>query len=282
MKITVILSMLVALGMALACSTASATIVIDQFSTPNQFIAINTTFFTGIPFTSTPPAIIGSTPAATYTNAGYLPTPFGEIISTDSPNLVLGEERDVRLALTSAAGDAGFNNNGLLHSTNGTGSVLLLQYDGVDTSPSFTNGRLLNDGMAGGLASNALDLTQAGANNAFVFTDVMSDFTVTFTVTVYSASTSATRSISVGPSNTLDYYLGFNSFGGFDFTSVRGIDFIITSDITEDVNIGSFEAAGVDPVLLPAVPEPASLVVWSMLGLGGLGMSYFRRRKPAA
>ena len=29
-------------------------------------------------------------------------------------------------------------------------------------------------------------------------------------------------------------------------------------------------------------PEPASMVVWSVLGAAGFGLSYFRRRKVAA
>lgn len=282
MKISLLPGLLAALAVAFACSSANATIVIDDFARPNQQIRISADADFG------PSFVIQSAPPPTYVFSGTVPTPFGEIISAPDgffPGVLLGQERDARLQMNTAEGTSSFGTNGFLSNMNGAGSTLLLQYDGVDATtggPSFTNGLGLN-----------IDLTEGLFNNAFVFTGVSSDHPSEFSITVYTALTSVTRTFTVGPTPlpamplgptpVVTYYFGFNQFGSFDFTQVRGIDLKIVTVSSGDVGIASFEVSSVSESLLPPVlPEPASMVVWSVLGLGGLGMGYFRRRKLEA
>lgn len=73
-------------------------------------------------------------------------------------------------------------------------------------------------------------------------------------------------------------YLGFSG-GGFDTIRMRDTYRGAGGTVTD----GSWQTLAIDNIetLDSAVPEPASLAIWSVIGLAGIGIGAWRRRRKA-
>lgn len=246
---TRLLGLLIVSGLVLS-SRAQAIIVIDDFAVPDPT--------TGFHLTLSPPPIPTSVDGSSLGGAGAL----------------LGGERDVRLTINSSTFGTGaeVHIGHLAHGgdttsfsvTAGVDATTILQYDGVDGT--FARNPI-------GLG--AVDLTQGGANNSFVFDVLYSDQNAQIQIdltgpggaTATMVAPVVTSAIPPGPTQIYVPFALFTPAGGFSFTNVGSIQVRLDGPSAQDTVLGR----------IAVVPEPSAM---ALLGLGALAI--IRRRRKAA
>lgn len=230
-------------------------------------------------------------------------------------------QRDVLLTVT-GTGDVAYTAGLFeLSGLTGGSATLLLQYDGVDSN-AVISGNVIGDGVddatpdgtyVGTAFQNAQGLDDGlddpgydllvGGNDRFYFggvkvnargtsTDVVTTPGVLVTVRVWTVLggtgvndyQEATAIFADTDGGTANYSILFSAFNGgtgaSNFNQVTGVDIIFQLENDEDLYLGAGD--GPSPGLFATNPEPATLAIWSLLSLGGVGLGYFRRRKLVA
>jgi hypothetical protein len=81
--------------------------------------------------------------------------------------------------------------------------------------------------------------------------------------------------------NSIAVASGSDVFDDTIFAPVSSLDVITSVTLFPTIELETFEARFLQT---PAgvIPEPTALIVWALLGLTGLGFSYWRRKREAA
>ncbi|WP_145356851.1 hypothetical protein [Alienimonas californiensis] len=238
---------LAALAVVLAPVAASAAVTIDTFSAPPQTVITSD----------------GGSPQQNTVVTG-----------------VLGGERDLRITGTRGEGRVNQFGNDALNFVQVSGGTALLRsvYDGIDGDAATIN----TSGLGG------FDLTQGGANDSFLLSDVTySGVALRLIVRVFeqgALSTVFTDFSTVLPAAS-DFvgpvFIPFGTAGAGVLSNVGAIELRISDDSDtprtggQNLTIGTFAAVA-------TVPEPMSLTLAGLLGVGLCGGAYRRRKQGVA
>ncbi|MEJ5311578.1 MAG: PKD domain-containing protein [Anaerolineae bacterium] len=201
----------------------------------------------------------------------------GVVSSTVTGTVMLGDERDLRVELTSGDAVTAQVTAGALYYEAGVGAqaAALLVWDGEDGDPAA----LVPTGLGG------VDLTGGGTQNAFVLPLTL-DANTRFTLTVYTgASLVSTYTVALSPGTgnlPFTHTVPFGAFSGAaDFANVGAIALELATDGGGIVLLGGFRTTTVaaDLVITKEVyPDPAiagrSLVYTITVTNVGLGTAH--------
>ena len=160
--------------------------------------------------------------------------------------------------------------------TGNTSGSFLIGYDGT------------LDGMfdEGAAADLNIDFTAQGETGIELF--AFSDLGATLVLNAFSDGLQSMADLFVpatgGAGMLQRFFVPFSDFtGGADFTAVDAfsVSFAADSQIGDDISIDSISTFG-PTTIPPAVPEPASVALFVLLGTGMAGGAARRRRKDAA
>ena len=180
--------------------------------------------------------------------------------------------------------------------------------DFIDSDLVLNYNNTVGDPTAPSVFKTYAELSTDTAGNFAPFTEPFYEFTVLadFGMQMDLSSLSFSAQKTVGPPDGSAYFYVRSDIGGF--TTNTGTFQLTDSNITTfvlnflplgpafqnrptvtfqiysfDGGDGSANEVRIDDVqldgIVEVVPEPASMVVWSLLGAAGLGLSYFRRRR---
>lgn len=147
----------------------------------------------------------------------------------------------------------------------------ILSYNGISGMLAdrylFLTGVFLNDGeKAVGQEPPRLDFRQTGIGTEFFqLSPVLAQ---SFFIGDGRTSTGITQKFLV-PDTATDLYLGFIDSDTFGYLAPGGLPPFAYWDNTGTLTVS---------LIVEAVPEPASLAVWSVLGMAGVGLGWRRRR----
>ncbi len=123
--------------------------------------------------------------------------------------------------------------------------------------------------------SKALSLLSSGS---IVMNNVISDHVTPFTITLTDKNgktATYTGSVPITLGTTLTISMsdpGWTFQSGFLLGSITGEAFAFANPTAEDLSLGELDATG-------GVPEPFSLLIWSLAGVGGIGTVVVSRRR---
>jgi hypothetical protein len=131
--------------------------------------------------------------------------------------------------------------------------------------------------------SSVLTITDSAAlsvlsSGSIVMHNVVSDHATPFTITLTdtnSKTATYTGSIPITLGTTLTISMsdpGWSFQSGFLLGSITGEAFAFANPTAEDLTLGELDAT-------EGVPEPFSLLIWSLAGLGGIGTVVVSRRR---
>ncbi|WP_166832005.1 PEP-CTERM sorting domain-containing protein [Thalassoroseus pseudoceratinae] len=232
-------------GLTVSCAAeAQATVDIDVFDQTSQFVADPT------PTTS-------SESVALEAIGGHR---FLEVTRTTGTGTVTG------FANPLAGSDGEFN----FSAQAGTTGMFTLNYNGSFADDNATNATI---------TTNNYDLLEGGANTGFLF-QALAQFGLKLAVTIYNDGTAYTamKTIPSSTATTLqNYFLPFSDFGvGADFANVDAIR-IVGTNTDDGSNFRLNFSAAANPV-----PEPGSMTLFALGGLGLLGYGARRKRAQSA
>lgn len=252
----------------LLVGTSQATVMIDDFS---PTAASNQAVITTILVPAFPPNGSNSS-------------------GSDPGNIIAGTGNAVRVMTahlnsgSSLTADAGLTTPGSFTfnpGSNGNGSATL-QYYGA--APNMTPAPAFNPSGLGAGGVNLAPTTETGIDLQGVHTD----FSATqLSLTLYDPTHSGGVTV-VGPLsgavNNADVFFTFASFAGIDPTQITAIVLGISTIGTANANgltMTSIVSEAQPPGAIFVTPEPASLVVWSLLGMCSAGLCWWRKSQGA-
>jgi hypothetical protein len=203
----------------------------------------------------------------------------------------------VVLCLTGLAGIAG-------------AAVTTLNFEGVPTDHYFYVGNMnlgnhydgQPNGPVFGADATILDKIIGGYNdfnypphsgNAVLFSDLDSTIRVDFTTPVSSVGLWYTANSMQSPFGLfLDAYnsadtLLASAFGGNNLGTNSPLGIVWGSDVIDYVKIHdggdryTIDDFWYDSTGTPIIPEPSTFIIWSVLAAGGIGLTYWRRKRAA-
>ena len=120
-------------------------------------------------------------------------------------------------------------------------------------------------------ATSSLDFSISANDQGGTFQLVLTDGVNTGTTNLAVASGAlGAHSITIGTNG---------DFAGVNLASVTGVSFVFSGNLEEDLRLsGGLTLNDVNQPAPPVVPEPASLALWTVMGLGSV---FFSRRRKA-
>lgn len=199
---------------------------------------------------------------------------FGSGCAISASGSMLGGERDIYVDLVERL-PGGSASNANVTVSGGTFSFNLgsqargtaaITYDG---SNDAIKGNVVDGGLGG------VDITDAGANTGFLLDVLFADAGFDFLINVWNSDLSANvsgtfTSLGTAASNTRKISFDDAQFGGFDFSSIGALQFVI------DPTAG-FTSLDLSLDRVSTVPEPTTVAVFG-LGLLALGLGRKKRK----
>lgn len=186
---------------------------------------------------------------------------------------------------TGLAGVIGGSRNLTINTTSGTNSSDLTVLTGPQTLNLNTGAGNNSAGTilwnANGAGLGGVDLTDAGASNKFdlevLFADNNLGVQISVTETAGAGGSTATYSQNLGAIASSTFvgipFASFTNFANVDFSQINSISLMLSGPASQDAIVRLVQTTG------SGVPEPASIALWSVLGLAVAGFAYrFRKR----
>lgn len=191
---------------------------------------------------------------------------FGPISSTVGGGGILGGSRSISLSGNASVGET-------VSAAVGGG------FAGYQSGPNSTGIAAFTYNGGGGGLGNLLAMTAFIDVSVIAFNAGSNSVASTMSVTVDDGSTTATRSVSLGGSTLIPQVFSFDfTAAGLDFNNVNSVTLTLdsTGAIGADMALNGFIAR------MTAIPEPAAVAVWSVLGVVGLVAGCKLRRPRGA